>query len=77
MGGSYQWPSLAEVLEYRRQVREVVIDVIENAPLEFPITQESPWVSLTYCNLILSTSHSGHCSWGWSMKGRLLGYLFI
>ena len=75
MGGSYQWPSLAEVLEYRRQVREVVIDVIENAPLEFPITPESPWVSLTYCNLILSTSHSGHCSWGWSMKGWLFIYL--
>ena len=45
MGGSYQWPSLADVLEYRRQVREVVIDVIKNAPLEFPITQESPWVN--------------------------------
>ena len=44
MGGSYQWPSLAEVLEYRRQVREVVINVIETAPLEFPITEESPWV---------------------------------
>ena len=41
MGGSYQW--LTEVLEYRRQVREVVINVIETAPLEFPITQESPW----------------------------------
>ena len=48
MGGSYQWPSLAEVLEYRRQVREVVIDVIENAPLEFPITQQSPWVNHYY-----------------------------
>ena len=46
MGGSYQWPSLTEVLEYRCQVRELVIDVIENAPLEFPITQESPWVRL-------------------------------
>ena len=60
MGGSYQWPSLADVLEYRHQVRKVVIDVIENAPLEFPITQESPWVS-RYCdygqynNIILST----------------------
>ena len=46
MGGSYQWPSLADVLEYRRQVREVVIDVIKNAILKFPITQESPWVIL-------------------------------
>ncbi|XP_065904281.1 hercynine oxygenase-like isoform X2 [Dysidea avara] len=46
MGGSYKWPSLADVLEYRRQVKEVVIDVIENAPLEFPITPQSPWWSL-------------------------------
>ena len=44
MGGSYKWPTLADVLEYRRQVKEVVIDVIENAPLEFPITPQSPWV---------------------------------
>lgn len=58
MGGSYQWPGLAEVLEYRRQVREVVIDVIENAPLEFPITQESPWVSLTLCNNNFNTVHT-------------------
>ena len=45
MGGSYKWPSLADVLEYRRQVKEVVINVIENAPLDFPITPQSPWVN--------------------------------
>ena len=58
MGGSYQWPSLAEVLKYRHQVREVVIDVIENAPLEFPITQESPWVSWTLCSSNHNTTHT-------------------
>lgn len=45
MGGSYQWPSLQEVMEYRQKVKDLVIDVIENAPLTLPINQEHPWVS--------------------------------
>lgn len=45
MGGAFKWPSLHEVLDYRSQVRELVIDVIENAPLKLPITQQHPWVS--------------------------------
>ena len=45
MGGAYKWPPIHKVLEYRAQVRELVIDVIENSPLELPITQEHPWVS--------------------------------
>ena len=44
MGGSFKWPRLSEVLEYRRRVRELVIDTIENAPLELPVTQDHPWV---------------------------------
>ena len=44
MGGSYQWPSLGEVMEYRGRVREMVIEVIENAPLTLPITWDHPWV---------------------------------
>ena len=44
MGGSFKWPPLSEVLEYRRQVRELVISIIETAPLELPITQDHPWV---------------------------------
>ena len=45
MGGAFKWPTIRDVLEYRAQVREMVIDVIENAPLQLPITQEHPWVS--------------------------------
>ena len=44
MGGAFKWPAIRDVLEYRAQVREMVIDVIENAPLQLPITQEHPWV---------------------------------
>jgi len=46
MGGSFKWPRLSEVLEYRRQVRELVINIIETAPLELPVTQDHPWWSL-------------------------------
>ena len=45
MGGAFKWPAICDVLEYRVQVRKLVIDVIENAPLQLPITQEHPWVS--------------------------------
>ena len=45
MGGAYKWPAIHDVLEYRAQVRELVIDIIENAPLQLPINQEHPWVS--------------------------------
>lgn len=45
MGGSFKWPRLSEVLEYRRQVRELVINIIETAPLQLPVTQDHPWVS--------------------------------
>ena len=44
MGGSYKWPSVSEVLDYRRKVKEVILDVIANAPLELPVTQNHPWV---------------------------------
>ncbi len=45
MGGSFKWPALREVLEYRQLVREVVVAVIQTAPLELPITVDHPWVS--------------------------------
>ena len=44
MGGSYKWPSVSEVLDYRRKVKEVMLDVIDNVPLELPVTQDHPWV---------------------------------
>ena len=64
MGGSYQWPSLDEVMEYREQVREMVIEVIENAPLTLPITWDHPWVHKRNNDLIIIlffTMYSGAC----------------
>ena len=45
MGGAFQWPSLKVVLDYRQKVRDLVINVIEKAPLKLPITMDHPWVS--------------------------------
>ena len=44
MGGSFVWPSVSEVAEYRKKVRQAILDVIKNTPLELPVTQESKWV---------------------------------
>ena len=47
MGGSFVWPKVSEVAEYRKRVRHVMLEVIENTPLELPVTQESKWVRWT------------------------------
>ena len=39
----YQWPTPAEVKAYRDQVRALVLDLIDNAPLQMPVDWESPW----------------------------------
>jgi 5-histidylcysteine sulfoxide synthase/putative 4-mercaptohistidine N1-methyltranferase len=39
----YQWPTPAEVKVYRQQVRALVLDVIDNAPLQMPVEWENPW----------------------------------
>ena len=44
MGGSFVWPTVAEVAEYRKKVRKAILDVIDNTSLELPVTQESKWV---------------------------------
>ena len=44
-GGNYDWPPVAEVRQYRREVRAVVDQVISDLPLELPIGWDSPfWV---------------------------------
>ncbi|XP_067893606.1 uncharacterized protein [Heterodontus francisci] len=43
MGGSYNWPKLLECIEYRRKVRAIVRKVIQETPLELPVTVDSPW----------------------------------
>lgn len=46
MGGAFEWPPLADVVEYRRNVRNVVINLIRDTPLQLPITMESKWWGL-------------------------------
>ncbi|CAD5112212.1 DgyrCDS1445 [Dimorphilus gyrociliatus] len=43
MGNSFRWPELKDVVEYRKNVRDLVLKVIERTPLQLPITKESPW----------------------------------
>lgn len=46
MGGSYDWPALADVVEYRRKVRVAVRSVIKERELVLPVTQDDPWWSV-------------------------------
>ncbi|XP_070563489.1 uncharacterized protein [Ptychodera flava] len=46
MGGSFKWPSVKEVTDYRQKVRNLILKVIEDTPLELPINQDSPWWAL-------------------------------
>lgn len=41
--GNYQWPTPAEVKTYRDQVRALVLDLIDNAPLQMPIDWNNAW----------------------------------
>jgi 5-histidylcysteine sulfoxide synthase/putative 4-mercaptohistidine N1-methyltranferase len=44
---NYDWPTMAEVWEYRRQVKMVVEQVIDEFPLSLPVTWDDPfWVIL-------------------------------
>ncbi|XP_071952204.1 uncharacterized protein [Antedon mediterranea] len=43
MGGSFQWPSLKDVVTYRLKVRKIMRKVIEETPLKLPITMKSVW----------------------------------
>ncbi len=40
---NYQWPTPAEVKAYRNQVRVLVLDLIDNAPLQLPVDWNNPW----------------------------------
>eukprot|EP00731_Ephydatia_muelleri_P018195 Em0011g235a len=46
LGGAYKWPDLEDVLEYRKQVHDLVINVIDSAAPELPVTVDSPWWSV-------------------------------
>jgi 5-histidylcysteine sulfoxide synthase len=40
-GGQFRWPSLEEGIKYRAKAREIVLQLIQETPLELPITEES------------------------------------
>ena len=40
---NYRWPTPADVKAYRDQVRAVVINLIETAPLQLPVDWDNPW----------------------------------
>lgn len=46
MGGEYKWPTVDEVMDYRRTVRNLIIQMIQDTPLVLPINKESPWWGL-------------------------------
>jgi 5-histidylcysteine sulfoxide synthase/putative 4-mercaptohistidine N1-methyltranferase len=44
---NYQWPDVNDVREYRNQVKALILDMIEQMPLELPIRKDSlAWVML-------------------------------
>ena len=40
---NYNWPTPSEVKAYRHKVRDVVLDLIDHAPLQLPIDWNHPW----------------------------------
>ncbi len=41
----YDWPTVREVYDYRQKVKKQVLSVIDNTPLQMPITAENPfWI---------------------------------
>jgi 5-histidylcysteine sulfoxide synthase/putative 4-mercaptohistidine N1-methyltranferase len=46
---NYDWPSVAEVMAYRKQVREAVVQLIRTAPLALPIDWCHPWWAIVMC----------------------------
>ena len=67
MGGKYKWPQLDDVVEYRRRVRQLILQLIDKTPLELPVTMDSPWVGRT-----VGVINSNSVSLLFSLNGRLL-----
>lgn len=45
----YVWPAVAEVMAYRNQVRQIVEQLIQTAPLALPIDWDHPWWAILMC----------------------------
>ena len=56
----YDWPTVAEVRDYREQVRALVDDLISTMPLDGPINWDSPWwpiiMGIEHENIHIETS---------------------
>ncbi len=46
---NYAWPEISEVMAYRKRVQEVVLNIIDTAPLNLPIDWENPWWTIIMC----------------------------
>lgn len=42
----YDWPSVQEVRDYRHQVRALILNILEHAPLTLPLNWQNPWWTL-------------------------------
>ncbi|MDP1318144.1 5-histidylcysteine sulfoxide synthase [Acinetobacter lwoffii] len=42
----YDWPTVQEVRDYRHQVRALILNILENAPLTLPLNWQNPWWTL-------------------------------
>jgi len=45
MGGSYKWPSVHSVANYRQQVQKIILDVIESATFDSTMKIDTPLVN--------------------------------
>ncbi|ENX16777.1 hypothetical protein F894_00590 [Acinetobacter sp. CIP 51.11] len=39
----YDWPAVQEVRDYRHQVRALILNILEHAPLTLPLNWQNPW----------------------------------
>lgn len=39
----YDWPTVQEVRDYRHQVRALILNILEHAPLTLPLNWQNPW----------------------------------
>ncbi len=46
MGGCFKWPTVHQVVEYRQEVRKIILGLIDSVPLKMPVTQDDPLVRL-------------------------------
>lgn len=48
LGGEFNWPRIPEVWQYRAEVKQTILDLIDAEPLELPLLHRDPWVSLLW-----------------------------